>query len=99
PRPTSTLFPYTTLFRSHLKPLGFAYVGRLVSEKGLPVLVQAARRLLDQGQIFHLKLVGDGPERKRLESDVTALGLQQHVTFTGLDRKSTRLNSSHRTIS
>ena len=71
------------VFDKHLKPLGFAYVGRLVSEKGLPVLVQAARRLLDQGQIFHLKLVGDGPERKRLESDVTALGLQQHVTFTG----------------
>jgi glycogen synthase len=67
----------------HVKPLVFAYVGRLVSEKGLPVLIQAARRLRDQGHTFHLKLVGDGPERKRLEADVTALGLQQHVTFTG----------------
>jgi len=67
----------------HVKPLVFAYVGRLVSEKGLPVLIQAARWLQDQGHTFHLKLVGDGPERKRLEADVTALGLQQHVTFTG----------------
>jgi glycogen(starch) synthase len=73
----------SSVFDKHLKPLCFAYVGRLVSEKGLPLLVQAARRLLDQGHIFHLKLVGDGPERKRLEADVTALGLQQHVTFTG----------------
>jgi glycogen(starch) synthase len=67
----------------HLEPLCFAYVGRLVSEKGLPLLVQAARRLRDQGHNFHLKLVGDGPEREKLEAAVTALGLRQHVTFTG----------------
>lgn len=67
----------------HLKPLRFAYVGRLVSEKGLPLLVQAAHRLRDQGHNFHLKLVGDGPEREKLEAAVKALGLRQHVAFTG----------------
>lgn len=67
----------------HLKSLRFAYVGRLVSEKGLPLLVQAAHRLRDQGHNFHLKLVGDGPEREKLEAAVTALGLRQHVAFTG----------------
>jgi glycosyltransferase involved in cell wall biosynthesis len=69
--------------KKHPQPLSFAYVGRLVSEKGLLVLVEAVRRLRDQGHIFHLKLVGDGPERDRLEAEVIASGLQQHVTFTG----------------
>ena len=67
----------------HVKPLVFAYVGRLVSEKGLPVLIQAARWLRDQGHDFHLKLIGDGPERENLEAAVTAFGLRQHVMFTG----------------
>lgn len=61
----------------------FAYVGRLVSEKGALVLVQAAHRVREQGYDFHLKLVGDGPERGRLEAAVAASGLQQLVTFTG----------------
>jgi glycogen synthase len=76
----STVSP---VFDKNVKRLSFAYVGRLVSEKGLSLLVEAARRLRDQGYIFHLKMVGDGPERERLEAAVTALGLQQHVTFTG----------------
>ena len=83
PDPLTSESSAPAALEKRLRPLGFAYVGRLVSEKGLLVLVQAARRLRDQGHIFHLKLVGDGPERERLEEEVAALGLQQHVTFTG----------------
>ena len=64
--------------------LCFGYVGRLVSEKGLLLLVEAARRLRDQGYKFRLKFVGDGPERPRLEAAVAASKLQFEVTFTGL---------------
>src|SRR5438128_8720034 len=63
--PRSTLFPYTTLFRSC-----FAGFLRLVGS-ALP----AATRLLDRG-----RLLRRDPER-------------------GEDRKSTRLNSSHGSIS
>jgi glycosyltransferase involved in cell wall biosynthesis len=83
PDPSTFNSAASAIADKQLKPLGFAYVGRLVSEKGLSLLLQAARRLRDQGYIFHLKMVGDGPERERLEADVKALGLQQHVTFTG----------------
>jgi glycogen(starch) synthase len=65
------------------EPLCFAYVGRLVSEKGLPLLVEAVGRLREQGYKFHLKFVGDGPERHRLEASVAASELQPEVTFTG----------------
>lgn len=43
------------------------YVGRLVSEKGIPLLLEAARALRDEGWRFLVRIVGDGPERDRLE--------------------------------
>jgi len=61
----------------------FAYVGRLVSEKGLPLLVQAAKQLRDRGHKFRLKFIGDGPERERTEDLATTLGLGECVEFTG----------------
>jgi glycosyltransferase involved in cell wall biosynthesis len=67
-------------------PLTFAYVGRLVSEKGLPVLLEAARALRDQGCLFRLRVIGDGPERSRLEQRSAALGLRELVEFTGFLR-------------
>jgi glycogen(starch) synthase len=65
-------------------PVCFAYVGRLVSEKGLPLLVQAAARLKRDGLSFRLKFVGDGPERKNLEAAVAAHGLGDCTAFTGM---------------
>ncbi len=61
----------------------FTYVGRLVSEKGLTLLVDAASRLQSDGYDFRLKFIGDGPERARLERAVGAAGLREQVKFTG----------------
>ena len=61
----------------------FAFVGRLVSEKGLPLLVHAAQQLWAEGHRFRLKFVGDGPERERTEDLATTLGLGECVEFTG----------------
>src|SRR3712207_8575845 len=70
--PRSTLFPYTTLFRS----VTFVfYEGRRVIAKSPRVLVMRGRRYPDVEHWFIL------PEAE------------------GLDRKSTRLNSSHANIS
>src|SRR5438309_8704649 len=61
--PRSTLFPYTTLFRS---------------------LVRLAFRLLAAGSLFPAPSCNFSPAAR---------------LFTALDRKSTRLNSSHSSIS
>jgi glycosyltransferase involved in cell wall biosynthesis len=66
-----------------LDPLVFAYVGRLVSEKGVPILLQAAGKLTEAGCSFRLKIIGDGPERARLEEIVDSLGLKGRVSFLG----------------
>src|SRR3712207_8474992 len=72
--PRSTLFPYTTLFRSPV-PLG-----ALPGEPALLVLAADGERL-------HVLGDRDGPQ------DLELLGPDL------LDRKSTRLNSSHANIS
>lgn len=64
----------------------FAYVGRLVSEKGLPLLVEVAARLHAEGRDFALRFIGDGPERAALERLVRARGIDSRVEFTGFLR-------------
>jgi glycosyltransferase involved in cell wall biosynthesis len=61
----------------------FGYVGRLVSLKGLPLILQAAKSLQVAGYRFRIKFVGDGPERRELESLAEELGLAGYVEFTG----------------
>src|SRR3712207_6917395 len=69
--PRSTLFPYTTLFRS---------------ARDLDLSLQH-----DVEAVHHGSLVEE--EVSRLQAELLTIGLQR------LDRKSTRLNSSHANIS
>ena len=59
----------------------FGYVGRLVREKGLPVLLDAAAKLARESRRFNLLMVGDGPERGALARRAAELGLE--AEFTG----------------
>jgi 1,4-alpha-glucan branching enzyme len=61
----------------------FAYLGRMVKEKGVTVLLQAARILANENHTFSLKLIGDGPERPAIEGQIDTLGLQAVVRCTG----------------
>jgi glycosyltransferase involved in cell wall biosynthesis len=61
----------------------FAYVGRLVPEKGLGLLLDAASFLNKEGRNFRLKIIGDGPERGCLEVHCRKLSLQHRIEFTG----------------
>ncbi len=64
-------------------PLRIGYVGRLVQEKGLPVLLDAAKQLANDGIPFQLTFIGDGTQRAELEASARRLGLQDRVTFAG----------------
>lgn len=59
-------------------------VGRLSREKGQAELIEALAILRRQHSDRELRLVmvGDGPERKRLERMASAMGLSDWVTFT-----------------
>jgi colanic acid/amylovoran biosynthesis glycosyltransferase len=58
-------------------------VGRLSAAKGQVLLVQACAQLRDQDLDFSLTLVGDGPDRKRIEHEIARLQLGSHITLTG----------------
>ena len=58
-------------------------VGRLAPEKGQAVLLEAMAALKAEGQTVHLRLVGDGPDRRWLESRAADLGLASSVEFAG----------------
>jgi glycogen synthase len=64
-------------------PLRFAFAGRFVTEKGIPILLEAARILRDDGHKFEVLLIGDGPERTRLETQIARDGLENCVRITG----------------
>jgi glycosyltransferase involved in cell wall biosynthesis len=65
------------------RPNDVIFVGRLVSDKGLDVLIEAVARLRDLNLPTHLTVAGEGPERVRLEKQVTESNLQSLVTFLG----------------
>jgi glycosyltransferase involved in cell wall biosynthesis len=58
-------------------------VARLDPAKGHLLLLQAVRRLLDEGQANELVLLGDGEKRGVIEEQIRALGLAECVTLTG----------------
>jgi glycosyltransferase involved in cell wall biosynthesis len=77
--------------------LEIGYVGRLVQEKGLPLLLEAAKQLDKSGIAFHLTFVGDGPEHLKLRSLSAQLGLDENVSFTG-DLRGADLSETLRSI-
>ncbi|NTU93695.1 MAG: glycosyltransferase [Chlorobiaceae bacterium] len=59
-------------------------VGRLVPAKGQHLLIEACRRLRDEGFRFMLTIVGEGPDKESLRRQVSAGNLGDFVTFTGV---------------
>ncbi len=57
----------------------FLYVGRVSREKNLELLSQAFRAFIDSGAACYLIIVGDGPYRKEMESELK----EYHAVFTG----------------
>lgn len=61
----------------------FIFVGRLVTEKGVDLLLEAFARIVRADFSPRLTIVGDGPELARLKVLSLQLGLTGTVDFTG----------------
>jgi glycosyltransferase involved in cell wall biosynthesis len=63
--------------------IGFISVARLVPQKGLDVLIDALPRLSGPAAAWPVTLVGDGPERDRLQAQVKDLGVSDQLRCLG----------------
>jgi len=62
--------------------LELIFVGGLVPRKACDLALRAAAPLL-RNNLAHFTVLGDGPERSRLEQLATSLGIEKAVTFCG----------------
>lgn len=65
------------------KPLELIYAGRLVPYKACDIALRGAASLLRDGRA-HLRILGEGQDRQRLESLVDELGVRGAVAFCGM---------------
>jgi len=73
-------------FRKKWAPEGILLVSvsRMALEKNLDFLIEGLRKVITRmDEPVHCILVGDGPERVRLEGKVKELGLEGRIHFTG----------------
>ena len=74
------LFPSTA---RATEKICFAFVGRFVPEKGIPVLLEACSFLAAENLDFQVRLIGDGPIRPELDASIQSKNLRQYVSITG----------------
>jgi glycosyltransferase involved in cell wall biosynthesis len=58
-------------------------VGRLATEKGVDIFLQAAARVLIELPATKFVIVGDGPDRSQLEILIDELGIRNNVSMLG----------------
>lgn len=59
------------------------YIGRLIELKGIKYLIEAFQIVTKTFPHLKLIIIGDGPERKKLESYVEELRIKKTIFFTG----------------
>lgn len=61
----------------------FLFVGRMMTYKGLPMILDALKLLSDAGQDFRMVFIGKGPDKELLEQKARELGLLDDDTTPG----------------
>lgn len=75
-----------------------ANFGRYHEEKGQRYLIQAAKMLKEKYPHLLVLCVGEGPERERLENQITQAGLADIVILTGWRKDATTIMSAVDTV-
>ena len=73
------------------------FIGRLAGVKGVPILFEALQAIVGDFPDVRLKLIGDGPERRDLEREVSKRGIGDRVEFAGYRSQSEVAEALHET--
>lgn len=77
------VFRATPRIWSGERPLRIGYMGRLVPEKGVDLILTAARQLREAGLAVEMILCGSGPDEARLRQVAEQQQVADRVTWTG----------------
>lgn len=80
---TALLSPRTRARPDPDRPTTILCIGTLHEVKGQAVLIDACRRLRDEGVAIRCRLIGDGEDEATLRAKVAAAGLDDVVSFEG----------------
>ncbi len=88
--PQHTVFPMLTSAQKerlkrkfHLQDHVVLHYGRLSAEKNIDEVLKAFSFVVEKEPHTTLLIIGDGPERARLEKLAQTLGIESHTIFTG----------------
>jgi L-malate glycosyltransferase len=82
------------IFHARENTLIVITVAELHERKGINYLIEAVPNVVEKYPNLKFVLVGDGPHRKRFESLVQKLKIENHVTFTGQQKNIPQLLKS-----
>jgi len=76
------MFKYISLNREK----DFVFCGRLVSDKGANILLDAFAHIVEKFPFARLTIIGDGPEKLALQTQSKLLKIDRNADFTGVLR-------------
>ena len=59
------------------------FVGRMMTYKGLPLILDALKLVSDAGQDFRMVFIGKGPDKEKMEEKAKGLGIAEKCLFVG----------------
>lgn len=66
------------------KVFEFIHIGRFSTQKNHMMIIQAVAQLRDKGYLFHINFIGVGALMDKCMAEIRALGLENYITFLGL---------------
>lgn len=75
--------PLPPRLRSARKHIEILQVGSLHWKKGQTYFLEGVRLIADKVPQLHVRIIGDGPERPKIEARIRELGLEKIVTLMG----------------
>lgn len=67
-------------------PARLLFVGRLTSQKNVPLLIRAFKKTVDNNKNIELHIVGDGEDKSKIIHSIKALKLESKVVLHGYKR-------------